>query len=440
MSTLKPYIPSADQPWDRRRAGHLLRRASLGATAEQLRRALDEGPAPTIRKLLDGEPQTQAYVDLESIRNSVTSVGNIEAARGWWLMRLVHTAHPMAAKMSLFWHDHFATGFAKVGDVALMLKQLATFERHALGEFGPLLVDVSKDPAMILWLDTQVSRRGAPNENYARELFELFALGVGHYTETDIREAARAFTGWRVRDGAAFFTPALHDEGSKTVLGQTGNFDPDQIVALVLRQPACAPFIAKKLLEEFVQPAPPDALIAETAGVLRDSEYSIRATVETILRSEAFFSDDAYRAKIKSPVEFVVGAVRSLEANVNGPRAAGAAARMGQKLFDPPSVKGWDGGRNWINSATLLTRMNAAAALARGEGGDVGFDAAALARRCELSDPTSVQQFVADLLLDGAAPESLMTLMKEQSQGADTPTALRRCAYAALVCPEYQLA
>lgn len=438
--TLRPFVPDAQRPWDRRRAGHLLRRAGFGGTAEQLDAAVAAGPEAVAERLLRGEPQQEAYTDLEGIRSSVMAGGDIRAARGWWVLRLVNSAHPLAARMSLMWHDHFATSFGKVGDVGLMLKQLATFEARALGSFHALVSEVSKDPAMLVWLDTQLSRRGAPNENYARELFELFALGVGHYSETDIREAARAFTGWRVRDGDSFFTAGLHDDGPKTVFGQTGNFGGDDIVALTVKQPACAEFLARRLIEEFVLPSAPADLTSELAKVLRESDYSIAQAVGALLRSEAFFSDEAYRAKIKSPAEFVVGAVRALGAKVNGPEAGDAMARMGQKLFEPPSVKGWDGGRNWINSATMLARINAASALSRGREGNVRFDAAALLNQGHLADAAGARAFVVDLLLDGAAPESLTQVLVEQSVENDLDATLRRCAYCVMVSPEYQMA
>lgn len=438
--TLRAYVPDARRPWDRRRAGHLLRRAGFGATAAQIDAALRTGPDAAVEQLLRGEPKPEACTDLDAIRTSVVAGGDIRSARGWWLLRLVHTAHPLAARMSLMWHDHFATSFAKVGDVGLMLNQLATFETHALGSFHTLLCEVSKDPAMLVWLDTQLSRRGAPNENYARELFELFAMGVGNYSETDIREAARAFTGWRVREGKAFFTPALHDDGPKTVFGQTGRFNGDDIVALTLRQPACAKFLARRLIEEFVLPEPPASLTDELAKVLRDSDYSIALALGTLLRSEAFFGDKAYRAKIKSPVDFVVGAVRALEARVNGPETADALARMGQKLFEPPSVKGWDGGRNWINSATMLSRINAASALSRGRDGGVRFDAAGMVRQNNLADAEAIRRFVIDLLLDGVASESLTQVLAESSVEGDLEATMRRCVYCVLVSPEYQMA
>ncbi|GMU35943.1 MAG: DUF1800 family protein [Phycisphaerae bacterium] len=440
MSSLRPYVPSSAAPWDRRRTGHLLRRAAFGATEAEVRRALADGPEATVGRLISGEPQPAAYLELDALFDSLRATGSVENARGWWVLRLVRSAHPLATKMTVFWHDHFATSVQKVDNAGLMLKQLRLFESHALGGFGPLLEAISKDPAMILWLDTHLSRKGAPNENYARELFELFALGVGHYTERDIQEAARAFTGWRVRDGAAVFNPGIFDDGEKSVLGRTGRFGAEDLVRLVLEHEACAPFLARKLLEEFVHPDPSAELVAALAKVLREADYSIAEALRVLLCSEAFFSDEAYRSRIKSPVEYAVGAARALGAKLHGPQTGAALAKMGQKLFEPPSVKGWDGGRNWINSATMLARMNAAAVLTRGDSAGGAIDVAGLLAGGAIIDATGACDFAFNLLLDGDPGEALARAVREQTAGQDAASALRTSLYAALVSPVYQLA
>jgi len=440
MSLLETYQPDSAMPWNRQRVGHLLSRMGFAATLEETSLALEQGPARTVDRALTGQPETPRYRELDALAETIAIGGNIEALRAWWVMRMIHTANPLAAKMSLFWHNHFATSNAKVNSPHLMLQQLQMFEKHALGRFGPMLVDVSKDPAMIIWLDTQVSRKGAANENYARELFELFSLGVGNYTEQDIRQAARAFTGWRTRDGRSFFTSQLHDAGRKTVFQKTGDFGLEDIIALVLSRKACPRFIAKKLFEAFAYPNHEEDVIDELAGVLRSSDYSIAETLRVLLRSKVFFSPRAYRAKIKSPVAFVVGTVRALQARVDGKLAADAMTRMGQKLFEPPSVKGWDGGRSWINSASMLVRMNVAAALTRGFAKDKGVDPAKLIERHHLGDMQAIQKFAVDLLFHADAPASLTArLSKACDDAQDSKSALRRCLYLSLVCPEYQL-
>ncbi|HEY8506382.1 MAG TPA: DUF1800 domain-containing protein, partial [Gemmataceae bacterium] len=276
--------------------------------------------------------------------------------------------------MTLFWHNHFATSIAKVRLPLLMRDQNLLLREHALGKFGPLVQAVSKDPAMLVWLDSNSNVKGKPNENYARELMELFTLGVGNYTERDVREAARAFTGWHtnVNPQAGFnindprfkpaftFQRALHDDGEKTVLGRTGKWDGDDVVRIVLGQPACARFIARKFYRDFVGEAvaPPDALIEPLADCFRKSDYDIADLLKTVLRSRHFYSDFAYRQRVKSPAEYVVGLLRGLGAELPaeapGLSLPAAMQELGQTLFAPPSVKGWDGGGAWLNTATLL--------------------------------------------------------------------------------------
>src|SRR5579884_4000592 len=234
----KPWRPTAADPWGRKWAAHLYRRAAFGASRAELLEAERLGPERTLDLLLRGRPQAA------DLLGTLTDVGRIAAARddgnqlrGWWLYAMLQGGHPLREKLTLFWHNHFATSLAKVREPALMFRQNCLLRRHALGKFGPLLQDVSRDGAMLVWLDSNSNVKGRPNENYARELMELFSLGVGHYTEHDIREAARAFTGWHT-DGQGFrFNAAAHDYGSKTVLGRTGKLDGSDIIDVLLEQP-----------------------------------------------------------------------------------------------------------------------------------------------------------------------------------------------------------
>jgi uncharacterized protein (DUF1800 family) len=226
-----------------------------------------------------------------------------------------------------------------------------------------MLLDVSKDPAMLVWLDSNSNVKGRANENYARELMELFSLGIGHYTEQDIREAARAFTGWHTEDDKFDFVPGFHDDGPKTVLKQRGNWNGEDVVRIVLEQPACAEFLVRKLYRFFVSETaePPATFLQPLADSFRKSDYDIAGVVKTILRSRHFFSAYAYRQRVKSPVEFVLGAVRANVPKVTAVSPATIAAKlemMGQPLFAPPNVKGWPGGKNWLNTSTVLARHN----------------------------------------------------------------------------------
>jgi uncharacterized protein (DUF1800 family) len=292
--------------------------------------------------------------------------------------------------LTLFWHNHFATSNLKVNNAGFMLGQYELMRKHAQGNFRKLLQEMSHDPAMMVWLDTNQSRKGKPNENFARELMELFSLGIGtpekpNYTETDIREAARAFTGWTIASGKAVFNPNLHDDGPKTVLGKTGKFKGADIVHLCLDQKVCPSFIAGKLFRFLVSEtvAPTPELLEPLAAQFRKSDYDFGKLVETVLRSNLFFSPTAYRTRVKSPVDFALGIVRALEGRIGTVVLAATLEGLGQNVFYPPTVKGWDGGTAWLNGQTLLERQNLALALTSTEDARYGrrTDPAALARK-----------------------------------------------------------
>src|SRR5262249_54194181 len=238
--------------------------------------------------------------------------------RAWWLYRMLYTPNPLREKLTLFCHNHFATSNGKVQNARYMLGQYELMRRHALGNFRTLLQEMSKDPAMMVWLDIQGSKKKTPNENYARELMELFSLGIGNYTEKDIREAARAFSGWELKGGKPVFNAAEHDDGEKTVLGQKGKWKGEDIVRICLEQKSCPYFIAGKLFKSLVSetvPATPE-LLEPLASQFKKSDYNFGALVKTVLRSNLFFSEQVYRTRIKSPVDFALGIVRGLEGRI----------------------------------------------------------------------------------------------------------------------------
>jgi uncharacterized protein (DUF1800 family) len=376
----QPWQPTAADPWGTKWAAHLFRRAAFGASREELHEALHQGPEATLDRLLQGSPQA------EELAQTLTDVGRIAAERddngdelrGWWLYCILRGGHPLREKVTLFWHNHFATSLAKVQDPALMFRQNCLLRQHALGRFGPFLQAISRDPAMLVWLDSNSNVKAHPNENYARELMELFSLGVGHYTEKDIREAARAFTGWRT-DGIVFrFDGSLHDGGTKTVLGRTGAWDGGDVVRIVLEQPAAARFLVRKLYSFLIseQAEPPDTLLEPLCAAFRKSEYDIKALVRTMLASRHFYSAHAFRQRVKSPMEYVLGAVQAVYRRYDETEAdyqplpqqvlVGRISAIGQSLFAPPNVKGWPGGPAWLNTSTLLERDNFAWAVATG--------------------------------------------------------------------------
>ncbi len=453
----KPWQASKADPWSLKWAGHLLRRATFGASWGDLQEAMLVRPSRTIDRLMSGERDWERFykrLDIKLIIDPPTGDRELASLQAQWVYRMLNTPHPLLEKMTLFWHNHFATSIAKVGRADLMQKQNDLIRRHALGKFGPFLLEMSKDPAMLIWLDSNSNVKGKPNENYAREVMELFSLGVGNYTEKDIREAARAFTGWHT-DGSEFkFNPAAHDDGEKTVLDQTGNWDGGDIVRILLQQPAAARFLVRKLYRLLISEtdSPPDMLIEPLAEQLRQSEYDIGAVVGTMLRSRLFFSDYAYRQRIKSPVEFVLGLVRNLE------RWDGLAAftdvvsmldGLGQVLYAPPSVKGWDGGKAWLNSATHVARHNVGWYWVGGE--DQRFKGVAnphqLVKKHLRNDKDYEEQvtFFLELLLQGDVREGVKDkllgfLAKGQPSDGALVKRLREMVHMILLMPEYQLA
>jgi len=279
--------------------------------------------------------------------------------RSWWITEMLVTPSPLTEKMTLFWHNHFVSSQQKVRSPQLMYRQNALLRRHALGNFGDLLHGIARDPAMVIYLDSASNRKGQPNENFAREVMELFTLGEGHFTERDVKEAARAFTGWGIDPdrGEFVFRPRAHDDGVKTVLGRTGNLDGDAVLGILLAQPQTAELVAAKLWREFVSPDPDPGEVRRVAAVLRESGYEIRPALRALLTSDAFYAPNNRAALIKSPVELVVGTLRqfSFQTGEPLPFVLGVAA-LGQNLFAPPNVRGWPGGEMWINSTTLLAR------------------------------------------------------------------------------------
>jgi hypothetical protein len=462
----KPWAPGPDDPWDLRWAGHLYRRAAFGGSWPELRDALRRGPEATIDRLLAG---AEGYEEFDRLMDElgpdsqqgfvVNGPADDGGLQGWWLFRMLRSPHPLRERMTLFWHNHFATSIAKVRQPGLMKGQNLLIRRHALGKFRPFLLEMSRDPAMLAWLDSNSNVRGKPNENYARELMELFSLGVGHYTEADVKEAARAFTGWHT-DGRSFTLNRFqHDDGPKTVLGRTGAWDGADVVRIVLDEPAAARFLVGKLYRELISETgpPPDDLVEPLAERFRASDYDIADLVGTVLRSRLFFSEHAYRQRIKSPVEFVVGALRALEGPDPDPGMGPVPAwpqlldGLGQTLFAPPNVKGWPGGEAWLNQATLLARHNAAWRIVQGVQGPAGARVNPRALLRAFDEPGrsgGPVDALLDLLLQprpGEFDDRVRTrlaryLAEGDPKGPALDRRLRETAHAILLMPVYQLA
>jgi uncharacterized protein (DUF1800 family) len=447
------YEPTPDDPWDLRKVAHLHRRAGFGATRAELLHDLAAGPEASVERLF--HPPTLPTEDAEAIdglRQTARSSSNLDLLKVCWLNRILHGPDPLREKLTLFWHGHFATSNKKVEAVALMDRQNETLRTHALGGFATMLEAIIADPAMLVWLDGGTSKKDKPNENFAREFLELFTLGVGHYTERDIREAARAFTGWVRQDSRGGFQetpafthdPAQVDDGPKTFLGCNGRWGPSDVVRLVLERPEAATFLARKLYRWFVSESTPPGpeLIEPLAEEVKKHKFAIGPIVGVILRSKHFYSQAAYRQRIKSPVEFSAGLVRILEIPrpaLNPLALSAACDGQGQELFAPPNVEGWVGGQVWINSGTLLERTNWAADViwGRSENGLAPFDPLAWAAHDKLP-PDRVAGALVELLLQSDLSDEARRLTLDAGHNG-TAVGLRKALQRLANCPEFQL-
>jgi hypothetical protein len=449
-----PYTPDAAAPWDLRRVVHLHRRAGFAATWGEIQRDLRDGPGPSIDRLLAGNlPAGGKPGEFERtadrLAEAAVASGDPGRLKAWWVYRMLLGPDPLGERLTLMAHGAFATSNAKVNDLAAMRRQNDTLRRHARGPFGDLLRAVLRDPAMLVWLDAPSNRKGHPNENLARELMELFTLGIGHYTEADVKEAARALTGWTLEQGTFREDPDQHDEGDKTILGRTGRWRGDDLVRMLLEHPAAAGRLAWRLCdllmgEGAVGPDGTDAL----ARGLRAHDLNVGWGVETILRSRAFFARDNLGSRVRGPVEYVVGAARALELFDPPPSTlllSDWVGRLGQDLFYPPNVGGWLGGRGWVSPHTLIGRANYAAAVVDGglRRGALPLDAAALPRRAGRGqDLDAVVTFYSELLLgtspDPAGRDRLRAVLGRGAEGA--PETIRRAVALILASPEAQLA
>lgn len=370
---------SKESPLGWQRAQTLLLRTGFAASPEEIARYANLSQSAAVNQLLAGA-RTEAMTPWpDRMRNPPTAAADYRAMsdddkkaereaeklrgldlRAWWLTEMIRTPSPLTERMTLFWHNHFVSSQQKIKISQVMARQNATLRRYALGNFGELLHAMAKDPAMLIYLDGATSKKDNPNENFAREVMELFTLGEGHYSESDIKEAARALTGWSVeRDDYTFrLRPVWHDNGSKTIFGQTGNYDGDGVMDLLLARPETAQFIVGKLWSEFISPEPDPVEVARIASVWRNQRYDIKSVLRELFNTPAMLDERNQATLIKSPVELLVGTLRALQIDVDDTRPlAIRAAQLGQNLFSPPNVKGWPGGEVWINTSTLLARQ-----------------------------------------------------------------------------------
>ncbi len=445
-----PYRPEQERPWNLRRVVHLHRGAGFAVTWSEIQRDLRDGPKASIDRLLAGKASTDGVPERFEetaglLGDAACSSGDPARLKAWWVYRMLFGPDPLTERLVLMWHAHFATSNLKVQNLASMRRQNEIFREHARAPFAQLLHTVVRDPALLVWLDAPANRKGHPNENLARELMELFSMGIGHYTEADIKEAARALTGWTVTDNAFQEVPIRHDAGEKTILGRKGAWKGDDLVHMVLEHPATADRLAFRICELFMGEQAVDAAARKALATgLRQHRLDIGWAVETVLRSQAFFAEANLGTRVLSPVEYVLGAARALEL-FEPPSStlvlAEWAGRLGQDLFYPPNVGGWPGGRAWLTTRSVIGRANYAAALIEGRrvGRPGPMDARTLPRHHGSED---VIAFYTRLLL-GTEPtmawcDRLTAAL--DVQGKNEEEGARRLVGLLLALPEAQLA
>jgi uncharacterized protein (DUF1800 family) len=420
---LTHLAPDKDAPWDARAAAHLLRRAGFGASPAEVARAVAQGRDGALKELFDEgkEQEAQFQETFRRLSGSFVDFSDAGQLQAWWCYRMLTTRTPLREKLTLFWHGHFATSYHKVEEVFLMHRQCETLRRLAWGNFRELVLAVSRDPAMLVYLDGESSTKERPNENFARELLELFTLGVGHYTEKDVRDAARAFTGWH-RDGAKFkFEPPAHDDGDKEVLGRKGKLNGTDVIDALMAHPALPRFLARKLLVFFACPEPPAEVVEEAAEAFRGGQFSVKHFLTVLFQSRFFCGEACRRTRISSPVECVIGTCRSLGLRLAAPECRDHITAMGQELFGPPNVKGWDGERKWIDAGTWAARQafgQRVGELASDNDFGPNLNAFALVP-AKVTDPKKVAELLCERVLEGTVSKKTRAEIAEYLVAGD---------------------
>lgn len=443
-------LPIKNEDFGYTQARHLLLRAGFGGTDEQIRVLVEWGPEKSVDHLLNFD-EIPAQIDardafdskiisprsdaenreyrraqqandedalarIRSMRQSAQRAdrNQMRQIQLWWITRMIQSPRPLEEKLTLFWHGHFATGYRTIEDSYHMYAQNRMLRANALGNFADLLRGIVRDPAMLRYLNNNANRKSSPNENFARELMELFSLGEGNYTERDIKDGARALTGFTYKDDAFNYNKGTHDNTTKNILGMSGNLDADGFVNAILFSQACAPFISAKLYKFFVKDIPTDVsqlagpdrvVVKELSSYMQSQRYELKPVLRKLFLSRHFYDPAVIGNKIKGPVDLVVGAVRSLNVPVrNLTLLSQAMDMMGQSVFQPPSVKGWDGGRSWINTSTLFVRQNTLVYLLTGQQPERRFvDRSSF-------DPTRLVACLNDPRIEGDPPDELVAI------------------------------
>jgi uncharacterized protein (DUF1800 family) len=470
MAKLHPLLQevefSAGDPWDATKAAHLLARAAWGGKPRDIDAAVSKGLKKTVDDLLDfpdapteesspaDQPDFSAIegypANPREFRAMLAGKSREERQRlqqqlqmanrqavgaiiSWWLKRMAYGPYPLQERLTFFWHGHFTTSARDERQAMLMWRQQELLRQQSAANFKEFVRQISRDPAMLDYLNNNQNRKSSPNENYARELMELFTLGIGNYTEQDIKESAKAFTGW-AHDGEDFiFREREHDTGQKTFMGRTGDFDGDDIIDIIFQQKAAAPYICSRLWTYFAYENAEPELLASLGELLKENNWDFRPVIRTMLLSKAFYSPKAIGTQIKSPVQLVVGLARQLEVEW-GERfrpMVQTLDAMGQVPLMPPNVKGWPGGRMWINTSTLFVRYNTAVSI-------VGQGRLASLTPAELSQSEVAAYWVRRLIQRPIAPAQL-ALLDQSLAGKKDESALKKLVGLIVSMPEFQL-
>ena len=443
------YEPSVERPWKLAWAGHLFRRAGFGATWAQLQDALAAGPHKTIDGLLHPGPDAAAFNRTHDDYEASAATGqSADGLAAWWLRRMVTSPHPLFERMTLFWHGYFGISNTHVENAELMLRHIRLLRGEALGSFGAMLQAIPHDPAVLLCLGSATNRKSAPQHGLARALMHNYTLGPGLFCDADVEGASLAFTGWFVLRGKVKYIELEHDERAKLILGQQGNFDAANVIDILLKHPGTSKTIVRALYRWFISETeePTEELIAPLAESFT-VDYDIAKLTETILRSNLFFSPAAYRQRVKSPVDYAVGMARSLEALIPTQQIHKDLAGLGQRLYHPPTVEGFVGGRYWINDASLAGRHNLADAMLHGaEPYGNKLNPWAVAQRHQCASASSAAKFLVDLFLQDDLGREQRAALLDAAHGVAAPGAdredvtLRRFTHSLATLAEFNLA
>jgi uncharacterized protein (DUF1800 family) len=441
-----PFQPDAVRPWDLPLAAHLYRRAAFGGTWPELQRALSEGPQATIDKLVHPTPKAADFNRLYDDYENAAAASDGYGSQAWWLRRMIESPQPLQEQVTLFWHNHFGISNVHVKSNASLCRHTHVLRQHGLSSFEELLGAIMAEPAVWTCLGAGANGKRGLSDSSVRILMDQYTLGPGCCSDLDVREGTRALSGWIVSQGELRFVPGEYDATPKKILGQEGDFDRKALVGILAKHPATGQWLAQQLVRWFISDTakPSESLLAPLAKQLTGGGNTAKG-VEMLLRSNLFFSAEAYRQKVRSPVELALGIIRPLEGRVGTVRLAADLAELGQELYEPPTIRGWAGGLSWLNPLTVLGRAKLAEALLAEQGAYEGkLDPAGVANRHGHPAKDGSRQFLVELYLQGdLAPGTLEALPTGPSATGPTDTRSidpRQLAARLATLPEFQLA